>query len=322
MSHVQSLSSHANFQCLSCEQYHRDWVVPALSATGYAAAVPQLATTLTALLSDYKVKVDAYQRAQAVKMAKSGRVDGASSGSAAATVPTAPPELDSQYKEHLDRDAALQQCRDGLAFKGVLTVSKHGQCKGSVRVPRRALKAAGVHSVLNESGDEDIIVMGLQHMNRAVHGDEVVVRLLPPSQWVSGVELSALVAPEAVNSIDDDDETANASLISPSPQSSLPAPPALLSSRRPTGTLWSFPGEIRSNTCLHGVCVAVMQPRLLECCSVTGGTMCARSCHVTRTMVLLLICFLMRRRRCWLSLWTRGNDSSVCPALLACQFHM
>ncbi|KAJ1971918.1 exosome catalytic subunit dis3 [Dimargaris xerosporica] len=75
-----------------------------------------------------------------------------------------------QYPEHLTK----LQCQAGLKsqkyIQGTLNISHHNFLEGSI------------HGVV-DGEDRTIAILGRVHLNRAVHGDVVVVELLPKDEW-------------------------------------------------------------------------------------------------------------------------------------------
>eukprot|EP00041_Stephanoeca_diplocostata_P037599 m.1428829 g.1428829 ORF g.1428829 m.1428829 type:complete len:1137 (+) comp25068_c0_seq3:205-3615(+) len=83
------------------------------------------------------------------------------------------------YSAYIPDAAAEAGVRSGVLFSGILHVSKYHSTEAVVRVS--AANAADDDDT-NPTG-ETILVLGDAHRNRAVHGDAVVVRLLPRTQW-------------------------------------------------------------------------------------------------------------------------------------------
>ncbi|KAG7242762.1 hypothetical protein INR49_020137 [Caranx melampygus] len=80
-----------------------------------------------------------------------------------------------EYSEHLPAEVLEAGIKSGRYFQGTLNVSKHrAQTEAFVMMDNFSNKSTDMSSVL---------VHGEKNRNRAVHGDVVVVDLLPKSEW-------------------------------------------------------------------------------------------------------------------------------------------
>ncbi|XP_056147130.1 DIS3-like exonuclease 1 [Lampris incognitus] len=81
-----------------------------------------------------------------------------------------------QYAEHLAAEVLEAGIKSGRYIKGTLHVNKHrAQNEAFIRIDGSTNKNTDLSS--------DIMVFGRRSRNRAVHGDVVVVELLPRSEW-------------------------------------------------------------------------------------------------------------------------------------------
>ncbi|XP_029000136.1 DIS3-like exonuclease 1 [Betta splendens] len=84
--------------------------------------------------------------------------------------------VERQFPEHRAAEVLEAGVRSGLYLEGTLHVSKHrAQTEASVSTDGLSTKNTGVGS--------SVLVCGFKNRNRAVHGDAVVVELLPRSEW-------------------------------------------------------------------------------------------------------------------------------------------
>ncbi|KAM8894854.1 LOW QUALITY PROTEIN: DIS3-like exonuclease 1 [Spinachia spinachia] len=81
-----------------------------------------------------------------------------------------------EYAEHLPAEVLEAGIKSGRYVQGTLTVSKH-------RAHSEASVTAEALSNKNSDLSWGVLVCGAKNRNRAVHGDVVVVELLPRSEW-------------------------------------------------------------------------------------------------------------------------------------------
>ncbi|XP_030017534.1 DIS3-like exonuclease 1 isoform X2 [Sphaeramia orbicularis] len=81
-----------------------------------------------------------------------------------------------EYTEHLPSEILEAGIKSGRYIQGVLNVNKH-------RAQQEALITTQASSNKNTDLSRDVLVYGGKNRNRAVHGDVVVVELLPKSEW-------------------------------------------------------------------------------------------------------------------------------------------
>lgn len=72
------------------------------------------------------------------------------------------------YPEYFTVSKMMTGVKDGTMHQGVFNVSPYNYLEGSIKVP---------------SFDKPLLVLGRENINRAVHGDVVVVEVLPKDQW-------------------------------------------------------------------------------------------------------------------------------------------
>ncbi|XP_047592555.1 DIS3-like exonuclease 1 isoform X2 [Lutra lutra] len=81
-----------------------------------------------------------------------------------------------EYTEHLPLEVLEAGIKSGRYIQGVLNVNKHrAQIEAFVRLQGASCKDSGLVS--------DILVHGMKARNRSIHGDVVVVELLPKNEW-------------------------------------------------------------------------------------------------------------------------------------------
>uniref|UniRef100_A0A8C9VND5 DIS3-like exonuclease 1 n=1 Tax=Scleropages formosus TaxID=113540 RepID=A0A8C9VND5_SCLFO len=80
-----------------------------------------------------------------------------------------------EYAEHLPAEVLEAGIKSGRYIKGTLKVNKH-------RAQQEAFVQAD-SSTKNTELSSDVLVWGMKQRNRAVHGDLVVVELLPRGEW-------------------------------------------------------------------------------------------------------------------------------------------
>lgn len=81
-----------------------------------------------------------------------------------------------EYSEHLPHELLEAGIKSGRYLQGILNVNKH-------RAQQEALVSSQGSSNKNTDISGDVLVFGTKHRNRAVHGDSVVVELLPRGEW-------------------------------------------------------------------------------------------------------------------------------------------
>ncbi|KAG1943069.1 DIS3-like exonuclease 1 [Pimephales promelas] len=80
------------------------------------------------------------------------------------------------YSEHLPAEVLEAGIKSGRYIQGNLSVNKHrAQHEAFVRYEGSASKNTELNS--------DVLISGAKHRNRAVHGDVVVIELLPRNEW-------------------------------------------------------------------------------------------------------------------------------------------
>ncbi|XP_005393761.2 PREDICTED: DIS3-like exonuclease 1 [Chinchilla lanigera] len=81
-----------------------------------------------------------------------------------------------EYAEHLPLEVLEAGIKSGRYVQGTLNVNKHrAQIEAFVRLQGASSKDSGLAS--------DILIHGVKARNRAIHGDVVVVELLPKGEW-------------------------------------------------------------------------------------------------------------------------------------------
>ncbi|XP_036161379.1 DIS3-like exonuclease 1 isoform X4 [Myotis myotis] len=81
-----------------------------------------------------------------------------------------------EYPEHLPLEVLEAGIKSGRYIQGILNVNKHrAQIEAFVRLQGASSKDSGLVS--------DILIHGMKARNRSIHGDTVVVELLPKSEW-------------------------------------------------------------------------------------------------------------------------------------------
>lgn len=80
------------------------------------------------------------------------------------------------YTEHLPAEVLEAGIKSGRYIQGILSVNKHrAQYEAFVRYEGSTNKNSELNS--------DVLVSGVKYRNRAVHGDMVVIELLPRNEW-------------------------------------------------------------------------------------------------------------------------------------------
>ncbi|KAG9232907.1 exosome complex exonuclease exoribonuclease-like protein [Amylocarpus encephaloides] len=72
------------------------------------------------------------------------------------------------YAEYFSVSKMMTGVKNGTLHQGIFNVSPYNYLEGSIKVP---------------AFDKSLIVLGRENINRAVHGDVVVVEVLPKDQW-------------------------------------------------------------------------------------------------------------------------------------------
>nr|KAF6484003.1 DIS3 like exosome 3'-5' exoribonuclease [Rousettus aegyptiacus] len=81
-----------------------------------------------------------------------------------------------EYPEHLPLEVLEAGIKSGRYIQGILNVNKHrAQIEAFVRLQGASSKDSGLFS--------DILIHGMKARNRSIHGDMVVVELLPKNEW-------------------------------------------------------------------------------------------------------------------------------------------
>ncbi|XP_077737682.1 DIS3-like exonuclease 1 isoform X3 [Canis aureus] len=81
-----------------------------------------------------------------------------------------------EYAEHLPLEVLEAGIKSGRYIQGILNVNKHrAQIEAFVRLQGASCKDSGLVS--------DILIHGMKARNRSIHGDVVVVELLPKNEW-------------------------------------------------------------------------------------------------------------------------------------------
>ncbi|XP_019581156.2 DIS3-like exonuclease 1 isoform X1 [Rhinolophus sinicus] len=81
-----------------------------------------------------------------------------------------------EYPEHLPLEVLEAGIKSGRYIQGILKVNKHrAQIEAFVRLQGASSKDSGLVS--------DILIHGMKARNRSIHGDVVVVELLPKNEW-------------------------------------------------------------------------------------------------------------------------------------------
>ncbi|CAL1262791.1 unnamed protein product [Larinioides sclopetarius] len=107
-------------------------------------------------------------------------------------------DLTKSYDSYLSAEVLEAGIKAGRYFRGYLRVNKHNASEEAfVTSSKASLKDVG-----------DIFISGMVDRNRAIHGDEVVVELLPENQWKSRC---LKLVDSANDSKDDNDEENHAS---------------------------------------------------------------------------------------------------------------
>ncbi|GFQ64481.1 DIS3-like exonuclease 1 [Trichonephila clavata] len=84
-------------------------------------------------------------------------------------------DLSSSYDNYLPVDVLEVGIKAGRYFRGYIRVNKHNASEEAfVTSSKTSVKDVG-----------DIFIYGMRDRNRAIHGDEVVIELLPENQWKS-----------------------------------------------------------------------------------------------------------------------------------------
>ncbi|KAI7814071.1 DIS3-like exonuclease 1 [Triplophysa rosa] len=84
--------------------------------------------------------------------------------------------MEKVYAEHLPAEVLEAGIKSGRYIQGILNVNKHrAQHEAFVRYEGSTNKNSELNS--------DVLLNGVKHRNRAVHGDMVVVELLPRNEW-------------------------------------------------------------------------------------------------------------------------------------------
>uniref|UniRef100_A0A3Q1ECR6 DIS3-like exonuclease 1 n=1 Tax=Acanthochromis polyacanthus TaxID=80966 RepID=A0A3Q1ECR6_9TELE len=104
-----------------------------------------------------------------------------------------------EFSEHLPVEVLEAGIKSGRYIQGTLNVSKH-------RAQNEAFITTEGLSSRNTDLSSDVLVFGGKHRNRAVHGDVVVVELLPKSEWRG--RTTSLTEGQGDEKTEDDDSSA------------------------------------------------------------------------------------------------------------------
>ncbi|CAL1262788.1 unnamed protein product [Larinioides sclopetarius] len=114
-------------------------------------------------------------------------------------------DLTKSYDSYLSAEVLEAGIKAGRYFRGYLRVNKHNASEEAfVTSSKASLKDVG-----------DIFISGMVDRNRAIHGDEVVVELLPENQWKSRCLKLVDSANDSKVSDDNDEENHASSLVLP-----------------------------------------------------------------------------------------------------------
>lgn len=103
-----------------------------------------------------------------------------------------------EYTEHLPPEVLEAGIKSGRYVQGILNVNKH-------RAQQEALVSTQGFSNKSTDLSRDVLVCGVKNRNRAVHGDTVVVELLPRSEWSGRV--TALTETQGEDKSGEDDQS-------------------------------------------------------------------------------------------------------------------
>ena len=107
---------------------------------------------------------------------------------------------DTGYEEHWRPDAIAAGLKSGKLVQGRIYVNKYHSEKEAF-ISRRNTTAES-----SKSSVEDILIAGTLDRNRAIHGDIVVVQMLPKSQWKSKINKLSKKKDNDETSVEDEDD--------------------------------------------------------------------------------------------------------------------
>ena len=100
-----------------------------------------------------------------------------------------------KYDQYLPESSLINGVKTGNLIRGNLAISPYNPLEASIFGSR----------------GETILIQGRLNLNRAIHGDQVVVQLLPQSQWINKGE-EVIVADETVEKIDETVESSTTAI--------------------------------------------------------------------------------------------------------------
>ena len=107
---------------------------------------------------------------------------------------------DTGYEEHWRPEAIAAGLKSGKLIQGRIYVNKYHSEKEAF-ISRRNTTAES-----SKSSVEDILIAGTLDRNRAIHGDIVVVQMLPKSQWKSKINKLSKKKDNDETSVEDEDD--------------------------------------------------------------------------------------------------------------------
>ena len=107
---------------------------------------------------------------------------------------------DTGYEEHWRPDAIAAGLKSGKLIQGRIYVNKYHSEKEAFISKRNTTAESSKSSV------EDILIAGTLDRNRAIHGDIVVVQMLPKSQWKSKINKLSKKKDNDETSVEDEDD--------------------------------------------------------------------------------------------------------------------
>ena len=107
---------------------------------------------------------------------------------------------DTGYEEHWRPDAIAAGLKSGKLVQGRIYVNKYHSEKEAF-ISRRNTTAES-----SKSSVEDVLIAGTLDRNRAIHGDIVVVQMLPKSQWKSKINKLSKKKDNDETSVEDEDD--------------------------------------------------------------------------------------------------------------------
>lgn len=89
-----------------------------------------------------------------------------------------------QHEEYISNLAMTTGIKNGTLYQGTLNISTHNYLEGTI------------FGTVDDK-EQDIVILGRPHLNRAIHGDVVCVELLPRDQWGTSAVVITNEADEA-----------------------------------------------------------------------------------------------------------------------------